>query len=655
MIEALAAVSRLLATAAAAALLGSIAFRYVCLRAALPRAWVSTDRLVSLAVSLVLLGHGGMLIAQLLALPQIDGPAVPLVELVSATHVGRIWMWRAGTLAVLVALAAASRHLSAVRARGLHLVMAGLSAAYLGLGVWGGHAAAAESPWRVLPANLVHVLAMALWFGALPAWLISVRAFLLVQADAPNAAALAHALQRFSKFAMALMGVVIVSGYWLADGYMETAGDLLGTRYGLLIVCKLLLLAMVLFLANQLRTRFLPTLKAVPRAPTDAALRHAFAEWLAGFGILACAAWLAQTTPALHEAAPAWWLPFRWSIDATWEEDPALRVWIVLSLLAVLAGLVVCRLLHETLPRIAALATTLIAAAVLAWALAVPAYPDTYLRSQVPYLTLSVAQGRALYAEHCTSCHGPGGLGDGVHAAKLPKPPANLSEPHTALHTVGDMHWWLAHGIPESGMPGFGAVMSEENRWDLINFMRAFSQGFESRILRAAVVADQAWLGAINFYIEAQGASSELKAYRDTQHNVLLAFLGGPEASSRAAVLATALPGLQRRRTAVLVVPLDDAVLPADLPFPVLRVDAAELWSAYELLSRTAGDRGAPDRLGMQWDHAEFLIDRFGYVRARWIAQDDSAGWQDPARLYPELERLNAEPRLRPPPDDHIH
>ena len=104
-----------------------------------------------------------------------------------------------------------------------------------------------------------------------------------------------------------------------------------------------------------------------------------------------------------------------------------------------------------------------------------------------------------------------------------------------------------------------------------------------------------------------------------------------------------------------MAVPLDDADLPGDLPYPVLKSGAADAWSAYELLSRTVGDRGLPDRLGMAWTHAEFLIDRFGYVRARWIAEDDAVGWSDPAMLYPHLDRLNAEPRLRPPPDAHIH
>src|SRR3972149_1412714 len=39
--------------------------------------------------------------------------------------------------------------------------------------------------------------------------------------------------------------------------------------------------------------------------------------------------------------------------------------------------------------------------------------------------------------------------------------------------------------------------------------------------------------------------------------------------------------------------------------------------------------------------HMEFLIDRQGYIRARWLARDRD-GWGDPARLVAEVERLAA-------------
>lgn len=79
---------------------------------------------------------------------------------------------------------------------------------------------------------------------------------------------------------------------------------------------------------------------------------------------------------------------------------------------------------------------------------------------------------------------------------------------------------------------------------------------------------------------------------------------------------------------------------------------------AYLLFRRTLADPGR-SVLGEQPPHMEFLIDRFGYARARWLP--DSAGsmqvgdWRDMKFLLGQIELLAGEPRLLSPPDDHVH
>src|SRR5262249_14729471 len=128
----------------------------------------------------------------------------------------------------------------------------------------------------------------------------------------------------------------------------------------------------------------------------------------------------------------------------------------------------------------------------------IDAYPTTYRRSTVPYQALSVANGLALFHAHCTVCHGGGGQGDGPAASGLPRRPADLTAPHTGQHTAGDLFWWLTHGIPGGGMPGFGAVLTEDDRWDLINFLRALAAATEARGLAPAVEPDRARIAAID-------------------------------------------------------------------------------------------------------------------------------------------------------------
>jgi putative copper resistance protein D len=81
---------------------------------------------------------------------------------------------------------------------------------------------------------------------------------------------------------------------------------------------------------------------------------------------------------------------------------------------------------------------------------------------------------------------------------------------------------------------------------------------------------------------------------------------------------------------------------------------AAEIARAYLLLRRTKDDAGrtVADEVPA---HMEFLIDRFGYVRARWVDVPKSQEWRDEGFLLRQIELLNEEPRLMPSPDDHVH
>jgi copper resistance protein D len=52
--------------------------------------------------------------------------------------------------------------------------------------------------------------------------------------------------------------------------------------------------------------------------------------------------------------------------------------------------------------------------------------------------------------------------------------------------------------------------------------------------------------------------------------------------------------------------------------------------------------------------HLEFLVDRQGYLRGRWIP-DEGGGWGEPAQLMGAIEVLRQEKLVAPPPDLHVH
>ena len=91
-----------------------------------------------------------------------------------------------------------------------------------------------------------------------------------------------------------------------------------------------------------------------------------------------------------------------------------------------------------------------------------------------------------------------------------------------------------------------------------------------------------------------------------------------------------------------------------NIPFPVVTQGAEEITRSYILYRRTLG---RPDLLGEGTvpNHLEFLIDRFGYLRARWIPVADGDGWTNMNLLMQQVAQLKREKEILPPPDDHVH
>jgi putative copper resistance protein D len=51
----------------------------------------------------------------------------------------------------------------------------------------------------------------------------------------------------------------------------------------------------------------------------------------------------------------------------------------------------------------------------------------------------------------------------------------------------------------------------------------------------------------------------------------------------------------------------------------------------------------------------EFLIDRSGYFRARWLPGGTQPGWSDIKVLLAEIQTLSQETAVAAPPDEHVH
>jgi len=89
----------------------------------------------------------------------------------------------------------------------------------------------------------------------------------------------------------------------------------------------------------------------------------------------------------------------------------------------------------------------------------------------------AVVRGAALFAANCVACHGPAGTGDGPAATGLERPPADLTAPHALVHRDEDIAYWIANGIPGSGMPAFAGQLSQEEIGDIVAYVRTLQAG----------------------------------------------------------------------------------------------------------------------------------------------------------------------------------
>jgi mono/diheme cytochrome c family protein len=85
--------------------------------------------------------------------------------------------------------------------------------------------------------------------------------------------------------------------------------------------------------------------------------------------------------------------------------------------------------------------------------------------------TDSILRGHNLYLANCAACHGLNGDGDGPTAAGRLPPLQSLGSVVPQL-SDGTIAYDIAVGRAGTRMPGFASTLSENDRWDLVNYLR---------------------------------------------------------------------------------------------------------------------------------------------------------------------------------------
>lgn len=103
--------------------------------------------------------------------------------------------------------------------------------------------------------------------------------------------------------------------------------------------------------------------------------------------------------------------------------------------------------------------------------------PDKYKNMANPVKSdaTSQATGKTLYNQHCKSCHGTKGKGDGPKAAQLDTECGDFSKAAFHSQTDGELFYKTSEGRKD--MPSFKKKIASQNDiWAVVNYMRTFKQ-----------------------------------------------------------------------------------------------------------------------------------------------------------------------------------
>ncbi len=79
-------------------------------------------------------------------------------------------------------------------------------------------------------------------------------------------------------------------------------------------------------------------------------------------------------------------------------------------------------------------------------------------------------RGKVIYEKNCLGCHGKTGAGVGGATP-------NLTDPKR-MTALSDQHLFdvITSGRPGTGMPAWGTVLTEQDRWNVVSYVRTFAK-----------------------------------------------------------------------------------------------------------------------------------------------------------------------------------
>ncbi len=117
-----------------------------------------------------------------------------------------------------------------------------------------------------------------------------------------------------------------------------------------------------------------------------------------------------------------------------------------------------------------------------------PPFLDTPIAPRPATAAATVARGKEVYNANCVQCHGAEGRGDGFGAPFLVPPPRDLTAGQFKFRTTAsgqlatddDLFRTISRGANGTGMPPWKYLLSDNDRWALVDYVKTLDARFQS-------------------------------------------------------------------------------------------------------------------------------------------------------------------------------
>jgi putative copper export protein len=250
--------------------------------------------------------------------------------------------------------------------------------------------------------------------------------------------------------------------------------------------------------------------------------------------------------------------------------------------------------------------------------LLVASHPTSFFTSPTGFAAAAIVRGERLYQTDCASCHGANGQGNGPAAPTLPVHPADLTARGLLDYSDGDLFWLAGHAVGTT----------EDERWDLVDYLRAHSRGEFVRTSGRAVVPLR-----IPAFDAVCADGRDIDADDLHGHVVRIVIPDGDVPMQPPAEAGT------RPLTIMLPAESDGGLRETGC------IAGQEVREAFAILLGATSDALAGSQI---------LIDTNGWLRSVW-RPGQPGGWESPARLAARVTALAEHPLPADAASGHVH